>query len=53
MDEARRLAVEDGIATAELLAEASGIELGNITEITDSNTAPGMPQPVPFASTGE
>ena len=43
--EARKKAVADAVAKAKTLAEAAGVSLGRVLEITDQNVAP-MPMPM-------
>lgn len=46
MDEARKLATQDATRKAKLYAQAMGIELGNVMQISEGSST--MPQPVPF-----
>ncbi|MCA3559653.1 MAG: SIMPL domain-containing protein [Aestuariivirga sp.] len=46
MDEARKLATQDATRKAKLYADAMGIELGNVMQISEGSST--MPQPVPF-----
>lgn len=46
MDEARRAAVADALRKAELFAEAAGVTLGEIVELTEAGVASG---PIPMA----
>ncbi|MDX6805680.1 SIMPL domain-containing protein [Terrihabitans rhizophilus] len=43
LDEARRKAFEDARAKAELFAQAAGVKLGRVRELTDNVVAPPMP----------
>lgn len=45
-DEARKSAVEDAKAKAQLLAKAAGVALGSILQIQDGFSAPPVPGPV-------
>ncbi|TGS56601.1 DUF541 domain-containing protein, partial [Mesorhizobium sp. M3A.F.Ca.ET.201.01.1.1] len=45
--EARKKAVADAMAKAKTLAEAAGVSLGKVLEITDQNIAPA---PMPMAA---
>ncbi len=45
---ARRKAVEDAIAKARVLAEAAGVTLGRVTEISEQS---GRPEPMPYMRT--
>lgn len=45
--EARKLAVQNAIAKARTLAEASGVSLGQIIEVSEQSS---MPQPMPVAA---
>ncbi|PZN49331.1 MAG: hypothetical protein DIU65_14575 [Proteobacteria bacterium] len=45
LTEARKKAVEDAVAKAKTLAEAAGVDLGRIIEITDQNI---QPAPIPL-----
>lgn len=45
--EARKLAVKDAVARATTLAEAAGVKLGDIVEITEQSM---MPQPMPVGA---
>lgn len=46
MDEARKLATQDATRKAKLYAQAMGIELGSVMQISEGSTA--APSPVPF-----
>ena len=46
LNTARQQAIGDGIKTANLLAQASGVTLGPITSIADQNSTPPIPAPV-------
>ena len=46
MDEARKLATQDATRKAKLYAQAMGIELGNVVQISEGSSA--GPSPVPF-----
>lgn len=52
LNTARQQAVADGIKTATILAQASGITLGPIISISDQNSTPPMPAPMPGAADG-
>lgn len=47
LNTARQQAVADGINTATILAQASGVTLGPIISISDQNSTPPMPVPMP------
>ena len=46
MDEARKLATQDATRKAKLFAQAMGIELGSVMQISEASA--GSPPPVPF-----
>lgn len=46
LDEARKLAVADARARAELLAEAAGVKLGDLVSLTDGGGYSGGPAPM-------